>query len=209
MNRSSAVPGAQISTPPAFNSYRATTSFFSKSCANASLLPTNVPSQKQPNLPDAMTPNPTTKPNPPKEPARDAPCPALTTKAVKKTILVVDDDEQIRESLHKVLCAEGYKVVLAAAGWEGIVKFNAERIDCLLLDVNLPDMSGWEVFGTITSINPFLPIIIITGKDEQHDLAVLGGVGALIEKPLNVSNAVPLKSPVNIDDFLGRVMWGW
>jgi DNA-binding response OmpR family regulator len=133
-----------------------------------------------------MTPNPTTKPNPPKEPARDAPCPALTTKAVKKTILMVDDDEQIRESLHKVLCAEGYKVVLAAAGWEGIEKFNAERIDCLLLDVNLPDMSGWEVFGTITSINPFLPIIIITGKDEQHDLAVLGGVGALIEKPLDV-----------------------
>ena len=55
-----------------------------------------------------------------------------------------------------------------------------------MLDVSLPDMSGWEVFGTITSINPFLPIIVITGKDDQHDLAVLGGVGALIEKPLDV-----------------------
>jgi DNA-binding response OmpR family regulator len=133
-----------------------------------------------------MTPNPTTKRKPPQTLTRDASCRASIIEAMKKIILVVDDDPQIRESLHKVLCAEGYKVVLAAAGWEGVEKFNAERIDCLLLDVNLPDMSGWEVFGTITSINPFLPIIIITGKDEQHDLAVLGGVGALIEKPLDV-----------------------
>ncbi len=105
---------------------------------------------------------------------------------MKKRILVVDDDPQIRKSLHKVLCTEGYEVVLAANGQEGIRQFYEHRFDLSLLDVSLPDMSGWEVFGTLTSINPFLPIIIITGKDEQHDLAVLGGVGALIEKPLDV-----------------------
>jgi DNA-binding response OmpR family regulator len=106
--------------------------------------------------------------------------------AAKKKILLVDDDMQIRKSLHKVLCAEGYEAVLAANGQEGIRQFCADRFDLLLLDVSLPDMSGWEVFGTITSINPFLPIMVITGKDDQHDLAVLGGVGALIEKPLDV-----------------------
>jgi DNA-binding response OmpR family regulator len=106
--------------------------------------------------------------------------------AATKKILLVDDDMQIRKSLHKVLCAEGYEVVLAANGQEGIRQFCADRFDLLLLDVSLPDMSGWEVFGTITSINPFLPIMVITGKEDQHDLAVLGGVGALIEKPLDV-----------------------
>jgi DNA-binding response OmpR family regulator len=105
---------------------------------------------------------------------------------MKKTILVVDDDPQIRKSLHKVLSAEGYDVVLAADGGEGVEKFNTERIDCLVLDVSLPDCNGWEVFGTITSINPLLPIVIITGRNEQYELAALGGVGALIEKPLDV-----------------------
>jgi two-component system OmpR family response regulator len=133
-----------------------------------------------------MTLNPTTKANPAKELTSDAPCPISTTEAMKKTILVVDDDPQIRESLRKVLRAEGYEVVLAENGREGIGILYTVHFDLLLLDVSLPDISGWEVFGTLTSINPFLPIIIITGKDEQHDLAVLGGVGALIEKPLDV-----------------------
>jgi DNA-binding response OmpR family regulator len=133
-----------------------------------------------------MTPNPTTKPNPPQEPTRDAPCPALTTEAMKKTILVVDDDEQIRESLCKVLRAEGYDVLLAANGQEGIGILYTVQFDLLLLDVTLPDISGWELFGTLTSINPFLPIIIITGRNEQYELAMLGGVGAFVEKPLDI-----------------------
>ena len=105
---------------------------------------------------------------------------------MKKKILVVDDDPQIRESLRKVLRAEGYEVVLAADGQEAIEKFNSERIDLLLLDLNLPDNSGWDIFGTITSLNPFLPIIIITGRQNQHELATGAGVGALMEKPLDV-----------------------
>jgi DNA-binding response OmpR family regulator len=133
-----------------------------------------------------MTLNPTTKPNPARELTRAAQCPVSTTEAMKKTILVVDDDPQIRESLRKVLRAEGYEVVLAENGQEGIRQFYAGRFDLLLLDVSLPDMSGWDVYGTVASINPFLPIIIITGKDEQHELAVLAGAGALIEKPLDV-----------------------
>ena len=112
--------------------------------------------------------------------------PATEPKTAKKKILVVDDNPQIRQSLQKVLRAEGYEVVLAAAGREGIEKFGAEQIDLLLLDVSLPDIGGWDVFGTVSSLNPFVPILIITGRDEQYDLAVLSGVAALIEKPLDV-----------------------
>ena len=105
---------------------------------------------------------------------------------MKKKILVVDDDPQIRESLCKVLRAEGYEVVLAADGRDGIGKFNTERIDLALLDLNLPDNSGWDTFGTLTSINPFVPIIIITGRQNQYEMATAAGVGALMEKPLDV-----------------------
>ena len=132
-----------------------------------------------------MTPDLTTKPNPVKPLTSDAPSPTANREIVKKNILVVDDDPQIRESLRKVLSAEGYEVMLAADGREGIEKFDAEQIDLLLLDVSLPDISGWDVYGAVTSLNPFVPIII-TGKNDQHELAGLSGVGALVEKPLNV-----------------------
>lgn len=105
---------------------------------------------------------------------------------MKKRILVVDDDAQIRESLGKLMQAEGYEVAMAANGQEGIELFDTKRIDLVLLDINLPGNGGWEVFGALTSSNPFLPIIIITGKENQQDLATLAGVGALMEKPLNV-----------------------
>ena len=117
---------------------------------------------------------------------RDAPGTIVSPKGMKKKILVVDDDPQIRESLRKVLRAEGYEVALAANGQEGIGRFNAELIDLLVLDLNLPGNSGWDIFGTLTSLNPFLPIIIITGRQNQHELAAGAGVGALMQKPLDV-----------------------
>ena len=105
---------------------------------------------------------------------------------MKKRILVVDDDPQIRESLRKVLRAEGYEVVLAADGQQGIERFNTERMDLLLLDLNMPVKSGWDTFERLTSLNPLLPIIIITGQRNQYELAAAAGVGALIEKPFDV-----------------------
>lgn len=105
---------------------------------------------------------------------------------MKKVILVVDDDPQIRGSLDKLLRAEGYDVALAADGEEAIDLFDTGSIDLVLLDLTLPGNGGWEVFGAITASDPFLPIIIITGRENQQDLATLAGVGALMEKPLNL-----------------------
>lgn len=99
---------------------------------------------------------------------------------------MVDDDSSIRESLRKVLQTEGYEVALAGNGREAIDKFNQERIDLVLLDLNLPVNSGWDTFGTLTAIDPLLPIIIITGRQNQSRLAAAAGISALMEKPLNV-----------------------
>ncbi|MHB8522869.1 MAG: response regulator [Limisphaerales bacterium] len=104
----------------------------------------------------------------------------------EKRILVVDDDGQIRESLRKVLQAEDYEVVLAADGQEGIGKFASEPIDLLLLDLNLPAKSGWDIFERLSFMSPLLPIIIITGRHNQYEMAKAAGVGALMEKPLDV-----------------------
>jgi DNA-binding response OmpR family regulator len=105
---------------------------------------------------------------------------------MKKTVLLVDDDAPIRESLRKVLRTEGYEVVLAASGQEGLDLFDPLHIDLLLLDLNLPAKSGWDLFERFTFINPLLPIIIITGRHNQYKLAAAAGAGALMEKPLDV-----------------------
>lgn len=105
---------------------------------------------------------------------------------MKKTILIVDDDDAIRESLRKLLQAEGYDVRLAANGREGLDQFDPANVDLLLLDLNLPQKSGWDLFERFSSMNPLIPIIIITGRDNQYKLAAAAGVGALMEKPLDV-----------------------
>lgn len=105
---------------------------------------------------------------------------------MSKRILIVDDDAQIRTSLRKALRAEGYEVILAADGQESIDKFSGSKIDLLLLDLNLPVKSGWDAFERLTSINPLVPIVIITGRRDQRDLAAAAGVGALFEKPFDV-----------------------
>jgi len=106
---------------------------------------------------------------------------------MKKNVLIVDDDLSVRESLGKVLKDVGYSVIEAAGGAEAVERFKSGQVDLLLLDIGLPIRNGWDTFASITSQAPAFPIIIITGKDNQYDTAVAAGVGALMEKPLDVA----------------------
>ena len=103
-----------------------------------------------------------------------------------RKILVVDDEFSIREALSKVLHAEDYEVVSAENGQEAMEKFGAEKIDLLLLDLGLPVKDGWGTLEWLARVNPLLPIIIITGRYAQRELAEKAGADALMEKPLNV-----------------------
>src|SRR5437660_64424 len=101
-------------------------------------------------------------------------------------ILLVDDKRSIRESLSKILRAENYQVVLAENGQEAIERHGAERIDLLLLDLNIPVKNGWATLEWLAEVNPPLPVVIITGRSNQRTLAETAGVDALMEKPLDV-----------------------
>src|SRR5258708_4749476 len=98
---------------------------------------------------------------------------------MKKTILVADDDEAVRQSLRRVLSGHGYEVVLAADGQSALEQFDPGKIDLLLLDLDLPVRNGWDTFARITSESPTLPVIIITGQSDQLHIAVAAGAGAL------------------------------
>ena len=98
----------------------------------------------------------------------------LNSKAVKKKILLVNNDPQMGGALRNLLQLGGHTVVLAATGQEGVRKFCDHHFDLLLLDVNLPDTSGWNIFKMLTSVNPFPPIVV-TGRNGQREPAVFEG----------------------------------
>src|SRR6266536_6281239 len=98
-----------------------------------------------------------------------------------KRILLVDDDRSVRESLSKILRAENYEVVLGENGEEAREKHGAERIDLLILDLNMPVKNGWDTLRWLAEINPLLPVVIITGRSNQRALAEIAGAHALME----------------------------
>ena len=101
-------------------------------------------------------------------------------------ILLADDDEEVLAALNDVLRSEGYEVIMAKNGREAIEHFHEGHIDIALLDLNMPIKGGWETFERLITIHPLLPIIFITARPEQYPLAVAAGVGALMEKPLDL-----------------------
>jgi len=105
---------------------------------------------------------------------------------VKKTLLLVDDDPGIRESVAQVLTKEGYEVVPAASSQEAVELAATCPVHLVLLDLNLPRKSGWDTFEMLTRQNPWLPVIIITGRSNQLFLSLAVGAGALMEKPLDL-----------------------
>ena len=102
-------------------------------------------------------------------------------------ILIVDDDEAIRESMKKILQREGFEVLLAPDGRVALEQIDPHGIDLLLLDIDLPGRNGWEVFEEFTARRPALPVIVITGHAGQFPIARSAGVDVFMEKPLDAS----------------------
>ena len=126
--------------------------------------------------------------------------------AVKEKVLIVDDDASVRESLRKVLAGVGYEVALAADSREAVERFEGGHVDLLLLDIGLPVRNGWDAFERITNEAPALPIIIITGQANQHDMTVAAGVGALMEKPLDVNQLLNTMQELLVEPVESRLL---
>lgn len=92
-------------------------------------------------------------------------------------VLVVEDEESYRDSLQYLLGREGFDVVLAATGTQGVEAFERDGADVVLLDLMLPGMSGTEVFRAIRDRSD-VPIIMVTAKDDQVDKIIGLELGA-------------------------------
>ena len=103
-----------------------------------------------------------------------------------KLILIVDDDQNIRDSLAEVLRAENYAVRLADDGDEAVRQFLQGPPDLILLDLNMPNLSGWKAFQIMVQLYPYLPVIVITARPDQATRAARAGIDLLMEKPLDI-----------------------
>ena len=108
-----------------------------------------------------------------------------------KKILIVEDEANIRELLRLYLEREGYAVVEAANGVEGIKLWKSEKPDMLLLDVMMPVMDGWAVCKEIRAESD-VPIIMLTAKGETADRVSGLEMGAddYIVKPLEMPEVI-------------------
>ena len=127
-------------------------------------------------------------------------------------ILIIDDDDQLRKSFHKLLTEEGYCSESAASGEAGLKIIQKQIPDLVILDVRLPGMSGLETFQAIHKIEPKLPVIIMTayGTTENAIEATKMGAFDYILKPFEIPDMLTvikqaleanrfMRTPVDLD----------
>jgi len=105
--------------------------------------------------------------------------------AQRKTLLIVDDDADLRGAVAEQLQAEDYSTVEAATGGEGVRAAQAERPDLILLDVDLPDVDGREVARQMRATGVSAPIIMLTAAagDEDTVQGLEAGANDYVTKP--------------------------
>ncbi|MDY6881376.1 MAG: sigma-54 dependent transcriptional regulator [Desulfatiglans sp.] len=104
------------------------------------------------------------------------------------SILIIDDDDQLRLSFEKLLTEEGYHVESAPSGEQGIKLLSKGVADLVILDMRLPGMNGFETFQVIHEMEPRLPVIIMTayGTTEIAIEATQMGAFDYILKPFDI-----------------------
>jgi len=106
----------------------------------------------------------------------------------KYKVLVVDDQEIIRDLVENILKRMGYQTVCAANGTQGLEEFRKQNFDLVITDLGMPDISGWEVSSRIKSQKSDIPVILITGWGIHPDPRKLkdSGIDFLLAKPFKV-----------------------
>jgi two-component system, OmpR family, phosphate regulon sensor histidine kinase PhoR len=103
------------------------------------------------------------------------------------TILVIDDEERVREGCRKVLARDGYEVTIAESGAVGLKMIERQHYDLILLDLMMPSLSGFDVLAHVKTLHPDTVIIVISGYAtvENSIEAMKKGAFDFIPKPFS------------------------
>lgn len=102
-------------------------------------------------------------------------------------VLVVDDEEVVGRSFDRVLSEKGYEVNTAMNGEDALKKVGSDGYDLVFTDIKMPGMDGVEVARRIKEMNPWLPVVIVTGYGsvENETRAQEVGISGFLRKPLS------------------------
>jgi DNA-binding response OmpR family regulator len=110
----------------------------------------------------------------------------------KKTILVVDDEPQLVMGLRDALEFEGFRVIAAGKGKDGVALARSENPDAVILDLMLPDVNGYAVCEEIRRINALVPIVMLTARSQETDKVrgLDAGADDYVTKPFGVNELI-------------------
>ena len=116
-------------------------------------------------------------------------------KPSKALILLVDDDIDLRGILHRFLERSGFSVATAGNGREALERLEIQRVDLLLTDLMMPEISGIELIQTVRLRNLSIPIIAMSAdadlrNDGSLELAALAGAQVVLEKPFAMNRLI-------------------
>ncbi|WP_417543863.1 response regulator transcription factor [Marinobacter sp.] len=122
---------------------------------------------------------------------------------MQNRVLLVEDDDELRELLARYLSGQGFTVREAANGKDGLALALGQRCDIVVLDIMLPDINGLEVLRELRSAT-HLPVVLLTARGDETDRIVGLEVGAddYIPKPCN-----PRELAARLQAILRRVAW--
>jgi CheY-like chemotaxis protein len=108
---------------------------------------------------------------------------------VKKRILLIEDDEEVREMLIDYLSFLGYGVAFASDGLEGLKKIKTEEYDLVITDLAMPYVSGIGIISVIKRDHPHVPVIAVTGYGHfAEELAQEKKADRILSKPFEIQD---------------------
>lgn len=105
----------------------------------------------------------------------------------KPLVAVVDDDEPIRRALERLFRSAGLETETFASGAAMLEDLGRREPDCVVLDLHMPGMSGFELQGLLAQRARRIPVVVLTGQDtpETFARATAGGASAYLRKPVD------------------------
>ena len=115
--------------------------------------------------------------------------PVSVPEVVRPTLLIaiVDDEESVRKALQRLMRSAGLDAAIYPSGDEFLKTVLEQRPDCVVLDLHMPKVDGFQVQASLAKARISIPVIVLTGQDtpESRERAMAGGAAAYLRKPVD------------------------
>jgi DNA-binding response OmpR family regulator len=122
---------------------------------------------------------------------------------IDKTILVVDDEKNIRMLFEDELTEAGFQVITAEGGKEGLRLALQAKPDLILLDIKMPDMHGVEVLQKLREQDKTTPVVMVTAHGARSPVSRSMTEWAIRSKELNIADYIT--KPVDLDELIAKI----